>query len=57
LLCPPLSAQTSLNDIAQPNDTLNQLAWRYREGLDARIAETREIIAKLGAEFTAESGR
>jgi hypothetical protein len=45
------------SEIAQPNETLNQLAWRYREGLDARIAETREIVAKLRAEFTAESGR
>lgn len=41
-------------EIAQPNQTLNQHAWRYREGLEARIAETREIIAKLRAEFTAE---
>ena len=38
-------------EIAQPNETLNQHAWRYREGLEARIAETREIIAKLRAEF------
>ena len=41
-------------EIAQPNQTLDQHAWRYREGLEARIAETREIIAKLRAEFTAE---
>lgn len=41
-------------EIARPNQTLNQHAWRYREGLEARIAETREIIAKLRAEFTAE---
>jgi hypothetical protein len=41
-------------EIAQPNQTINQHAWRYREGLEARIAETREIIAKLRAEFTAE---
>ncbi len=44
------------SEIAQPNETLNELAWRYREGLDARIAETREIIAKLRVEFTAEAG-
>ncbi len=40
--------------IAQPNQTLNEHAWRYREGLEARIAETREVIARLRAEFTAE---
>ena len=44
-------------EIAQPNQTIDQHAWRLREGLDARIAETREIIAKLREEFTAESGR
>jgi hypothetical protein len=37
--------------IAQPNETLNQLAWRYREGLEARIAETREVIARLRARW------
>jgi hypothetical protein len=31
-----------------------QHAWRYREGLEARIAETREIIEKLRTEFEAE---
>jgi len=40
-------------EIAQPNETLNGHAWRYREGLEARIAETREIIAKLRAKFAA----
>ena len=37
--------------ISQPNDTLNQLAWRYREGLETRIAETREVIARLRREL------
>ena len=40
-------------EIAQPNETLNQLAWRYRAGLEDRIAETREVIARLRAEWTA----
>lgn len=40
-------------EIAQPNETLNQLAWRYRAGLEARIAETREVIARLRARFQA----
>ena len=40
-------------EIAQPNETLNGHAWRYREGLEARIAETREIITKLRAKFAA----
>jgi len=39
---------------AWPNETMFQHAWRYREGLEARIAETREIIAKLRTEFEAE---
>lgn len=38
-------------EIAQPNETLNQLAWRYRDGLEERIAETREIIARLRAQW------
>ncbi len=38
-------------EIAQPNETLNQLAWRYRAGLEDRIAETREIIARLRAKW------
>ena len=38
-------------EIAQPNETLNQLAWRYRAGLENRIAETREIIARLRAKW------
>ena len=42
-------------EIAQPNQTLNQHAWRYREGLEGRIAETREIIAELRAEFAAQA--
>ena len=37
--------------IVQPNETLNQLAWRYRAGLEDRIAETREVIARLRAEW------
>ena len=34
-------------EIAQPNETIYQLSWRYREGLEDRIAETRAIIAEL----------
>jgi hypothetical protein len=41
-------------DAPWPNETMNQHAWRYREGLEARIAETREIIEKLRTEFEAE---
>ncbi len=40
-------------EIAQPNETLDRLAWRYRAGLEDRIAETREVIAKLRREFGA----
>ena len=40
-------------EIAQPNQSLNQHAWRFREGLEERIAETRERIAVLRAEFRA----
>jgi hypothetical protein len=42
-------------EISQPNETLNQHAWRYREGLEERIAETRAIIARLRQQF--EGGR
>jgi hypothetical protein len=38
-------------EIAQPNETINQLAWRYRAGLEDRIAETREVIARLRAKW------
>jgi hypothetical protein len=38
-------------EISQPNQTLNQHAWRYREGLEARIAETRAVIATLRQQF------
>lgn len=41
--------------ISRPNQTLNQHAWRYREGLEARIAETRAVIATLRERF--RSGR
>ena len=37
--------------IVQPNETLDQLAWRYRAGLEDRIAETRDVIARLRAEW------
>lgn len=40
-------------EIAQPNQSLNQHAWRFREGLEERIAETRAVIARLREEFTA----
>jgi len=38
-------------EIAQPNQTTNQHAWRYREGLEERIAETRAVIARLRAQY------
>jgi hypothetical protein len=38
-------------EISQPNETLNQHAWRYREGLEERIAETRAVIARLREQF------
>lgn len=41
--------------ISEPNQTLNQHAWRYREGLRARIAETRAVISTLRERF--RSGR
>ncbi len=37
-----------------PNEGLDQLAWRYRAGLEDRIGETREVIAKLRREFGAD---
>lgn len=42
-------------EIARPNQSLNEHAWRFREGLEARIAETREVIANLRAEFGRDS--
>ena len=38
-------------EIAQPNQSLNQHAWRFREGLEERIAETRAVIARLREDF------
>ena len=38
-------------EIAQPNESLSRLAWRYREGLEDRIAETRDVIARLRAKW------
>ena len=38
-------------EISQPNDSLDHLAWRDREGLEEQIAETREVIAKLRREL------
>src|SRR5262249_4783103 len=37
-------------EIAQPSQQVAMQAWRYRQGLEQRIAETRKIIAKLRAE-------
>ena len=34
-------------EIAQPSEVTNLEAWRYREGLEARIEETRRIIERL----------
>jgi len=36
-------------EIDRPKDRVDRQAWRYREGLTARIAETRTIIADLRA--------
>ncbi len=38
-------------EIAQPNDSLDRHAWRYREGLEEQIAETRGVIARLRQEL------
>jgi hypothetical protein len=38
-------------EIAQPNQTTYAHAWRYREGLEERIAETRAVIARLRAQY------
>ena len=38
-------------EISQPNETLNQNAWRYREGLEEQIAETRAVISRLREQF------
>jgi hypothetical protein len=38
-------------EIAEPGRHPQLNAWQYREGLKARIAETREVIAKLRARF------
>jgi hypothetical protein len=40
-------------EIAQPGQVLDRHAWRYREGLEARIAETRAAITQLRARFAA----
>lgn len=42
-------------EIAQPNESTNEHAWRYREGLEPRIAETRAVIANLRARFSPQS--
>jgi hypothetical protein len=41
-------------EIAEPSPHMNHNAWRYREGLEERIAETREVIATLRARFASE---
>ncbi len=38
-------------EMDQPAEDVSRQAWRYREGLEARIAETRAIIAELRARF------
>ena len=39
-------------EIAQPDQSLNKHAWRFREGFEERIAETRAVIARLREEVT-----
>jgi hypothetical protein len=34
-------------ELQKPSQDLEKQAWRYREGLEKRIAETREVIGKL----------
>jgi hypothetical protein len=33
--------------IAKPDERADRQAWRYKEGLQRRIAETREVIDRL----------
>jgi hypothetical protein len=35
------------HELAHPGEALDHQAWRYKEGLQARIAETRRVIEKL----------
>jgi hypothetical protein len=35
------------HEISQPSEATNLQAWRYREGLELRIEETRRIIERL----------
>ncbi len=39
------------HELDRPVEDVSRQAWRYREGLEARIAETREVIADLRARF------
>ena len=41
-------------EISRPNHTLDQHAWRYRVGLEARMAECRRTIARLREQFFPE---
>ncbi|MEX0323629.1 MAG: CehA/McbA family metallohydrolase [Puniceicoccaceae bacterium] len=34
-------------EIAEPDDRMNYYAWRYKEGLEKRISDTRKVIRKL----------
>jgi hypothetical protein len=39
------------HELDWPADEVSRLAWRYREGLEARIKETRGVLRDLGARF------
>jgi hypothetical protein len=41
-------------DMARPHPVPSHNAWRYREGLAARIAETAEVIRELRARFAGD---
>lgn len=51
-------AEQSLMDLEQEmahrNETVGTSAWYFREGLATRIAESRQVIARLRAEFMAD---
>jgi hypothetical protein len=39
------------HELDWPEDNVSRLAWRYREGLEARIKETRGVLRDLQARF------
>jgi hypothetical protein len=43
--------QSLEREMANPGNRLDNQIWRYREGLEARIAATRQVIARLRSEL------